>query len=105
MSVFGWPNRAAQDDRTTAEKPGSTESAAPSGLMQHESDAPKDAILSVRDLRVGFSTRRGYVHAVDGITFSLKRGEIFGLVGESGCGKSTALRSLIGLLPERGVRA
>src|SRR6266581_4617683 len=40
-----------------------------------------------------------YVHAVDGITFNIEVGEVFGLVGESGCGKSTTGRALMGLAP------
>lgn len=58
-----------------------------------------DVILEVGDLSVHYRTGRGTVRAVDGISFALKRGEVFGLVGESGCGKSAALRALIGLLP------
>jgi oligopeptide/dipeptide ABC transporter ATP-binding protein len=59
--------------------------------------------LVVEDLRVSFHTRRGEIRAVDGVSFSLGKGEVFGLVGESGCGKSTVLRALLGLLPRRGV--
>ncbi len=56
-------------------------------------------VMRIDDLYVTFETDGGTVHAVDGVSFSLRRGEIFGLVGESGCGKSATLRSLIGLLP------
>jgi oligopeptide/dipeptide ABC transporter ATP-binding protein len=58
----------------------------------------------VNDLRVSFDTGPRPVRAVEGVSFSVGRGEIFGIVGESGCGKSATLRALIGLLPERGVR-
>jgi oligopeptide/dipeptide ABC transporter ATP-binding protein len=59
-----------------------------------------EPLLRVADLHVRFENAHRVVHAVDGVSFSLRRGEIFGLVGESGCGKSATLRSLIGLLPD-----
>ncbi|NIP24765.1 MAG: ATP-binding cassette domain-containing protein, partial [Phycisphaerae bacterium] len=51
-------------------------------------------LLEVRDLTTIFPTKRGEVRAVDGINLSISTGEILGLVGESGCGKSTALLSI-----------
>ena len=48
-----------------------------------------DTILEVEDLTVSFHLKRGILTAVNGTTFSIKRGETFGLVGESGSGKST----------------
>jgi oligopeptide/dipeptide ABC transporter ATP-binding protein len=63
-----------------------------------------DVVLSVRDLRVWYGTDRGPVHAVDAVSFDLRRGETLGLVGESGCGKSTLGRGLLGLLPAGAVR-
>ena len=59
-----------------------------------------DAVLSVRDLRVYYGTRRGSVRAVDGVSLEIGAGEVLGLVGESGCGKSTLGRGILGLLPE-----
>jgi len=56
-------------------------------------------VLEIRDLRVEIATRRGLVRAVDGASFSLNAGDAFGLVGESGCGKSMTLRAIMGLLP------
>jgi len=64
---------------------------------------PDAMLLSVHDLRVTFEVARQTVKAVDGVSFAIKRGEIFGIVGESGCGKSATLRALIGLLPQSGV--
>jgi oligopeptide/dipeptide ABC transporter, ATP-binding protein, C-terminal domain len=58
-----------------------------------------DAILEVKGLKTSFFTDDGEVPAVDGITFSVKEGEILGLVGESGCGKSVTSLSIMGLLP------
>ncbi|MCJ7780727.1 MAG: dipeptide ABC transporter ATP-binding protein [Acidimicrobiia bacterium] len=64
----------------------------------------EQAILEVRDLKVHFPIMAGLrrhqvatVHAVDGITFELRRGETLGLVGESGCGKSTTARAVLRL--------
>src|SRR5512137_2155034 len=57
-------------------------------------------ILQVEGLRTSFFTRRGEVKAVDGVSFSVREGETFGIVGESGCGKSVTGSSLMRLLPE-----
>jgi len=58
-----------------------------------------DQILSVNDLAVHFQMDVRIVPAVDGVSFSLSRGETLGLVGESGCGKSVTALSIMGLLP------
>jgi oligopeptide/dipeptide ABC transporter ATP-binding protein len=60
---------------------------------------PAGAVLAVRDLAVRYEGART-VHAVNGVSFDVGGGEIFGLVGESGCGKSATLRAMIGLLPK-----
>jgi peptide/nickel transport system ATP-binding protein len=63
----------------------------------------RDVLLSARDLHTWFELRRwgivriGYVRAVDGVTFDLGRGEAVAFVGESGCGKSSLARTLLGL--------
>ena len=67
-------------------------------------DANRDVILDVRDLQTHFFLRRGVVKAVDGVSFSLRRGEVLGLVGESGCGKSLTALSIMRLLPKGGAR-
>jgi peptide/nickel transport system ATP-binding protein len=61
-----------------------------------------DQLLRVEDLRVQFKTYAGLVHAVNGISFEIKKGEIFGLVGETGCGKSVTGLSLMRLVTEPG---
>ena len=57
-------------------------------------------LLDVTDLSVRFDTDDGPVHAVDRLSYSLAPGEVLGLVGESGCGKSVSALSLLGLLPQ-----
>jgi len=56
-------------------------------------------ILQVTDLETQFKTREGVIHAVNGVNFSLKEGETLGIVGESGCGKSVSMMSLLRLIP------
>ena len=62
------------------------------------------ALLEVTDLRTSFSTDDGVVGAVDGVSFSVDRGKVLGIVGESGCGKSVTKLSIMGLLPGKNVR-
>jgi peptide/nickel transport system ATP-binding protein len=61
-----------------------------------------EPVLSIDDLRVYFYTRRGVVKAVDGVSFTLRKGERFGLVGESGSGKSTTILGVMRLIQEPG---
>ncbi|RZS44965.1 peptide/nickel transport system ATP-binding protein [Herbihabitans rhizosphaerae] len=78
---------------TTAESAGTQESTV-------------DTLVSIQDLKVHFPIKRGvvldrtvgYVYAVDGVTLEVKRGETYGLVGESGCGKTTLGRGLLRLV-------
>jgi ABC-type oligopeptide transport system ATPase subunit len=89
---------------TTASPPSETLPLSPNG-----STPGVKPLLSVRDLKTHFPIRRGilqrvvgYVKAVDGVTFDIGPGETLGLVGESGCGKTTVGRSLLRLIPATG---
>ena len=59
------------------------------------------ALLEVKDLRTSFHTEDGVVKAVDGVSFSIEKGETLGIVGESGCGKSVTCLTIMGLNPKR----
>jgi len=60
------------------------------------------ALLEVEDLRTYFKTREGEVRAVDGVSFSLEHSKMLGIVGESGCGKSVTVLSIMGLVQTPG---
>ena len=64
---------------------------------------PSGPLLSVRNLTTSFVTSRGKVRAVTDVSFDVDRGEVFALVGESGCGKSTTALSVMRLVPPPGV--
>jgi peptide/nickel transport system ATP-binding protein len=59
----------------------------------------KESVLTISNLNVTFHTYAGDVKALDGVELSVKRGELLGLVGESGCGKSVTALAIVGLLP------
>ncbi|MCC5988902.1 MAG: ABC transporter ATP-binding protein [Pararhodobacter sp.] len=65
-------------------------------------DTAAPNLLDVRDLAIHYRTGAGPVQAVDGIDFSIAPGEALGLVGESGCGKTTAAKAMLKLLPPNG---
>ncbi|MDI1352259.1 MAG: ATP-binding cassette domain-containing protein, partial [bacterium] len=78
-------------------------------ILWNVSDTVADTLFTVNDLSVHFSQKKGLFSrnnvifkAVDGLSFSLKRGKTLALVGESGCGKTTASRALLRLLPVAG---
>jgi len=63
---------------------------------------PKDVVLEVKNLRIHYETPKGDVIAVNGISFKVYRGEVVGLVGESGCGKTTAAMGILDLVMAPG---
>jgi peptide/nickel transport system ATP-binding protein len=77
------------------------------GQDQPRPDTP--IVADLRDIQVRYDIRGGvlnrvthHVHAVAGVSFDIRQGETFALVGESGCGKSTIARALVGLVPHSG---
>lgn len=58
----------------------------------------REVILDIQNLRTRFDTQEGLVHAVNGITYKVHAGETLGIVGESGCGKSVSMLSVMRLL-------
>jgi peptide/nickel transport system ATP-binding protein len=62
-------------------------------------EAVMDSILEVKDLRTWYSTDNGNAKAVDGVSFTLARNRILGIIGESGCGKSVTALSIMRLVP------
>lgn len=60
----------------------------------------EDFFVEVKKLKTQFFTSKGIVKALDGVTLGIRRGEIFGLVGESGCGKSVTASSIMDLIPD-----
>src|SRR5678815_5913148 len=78
-------------------------------LMEQLKVKPPKPLLAVKDLHVWYELRRlgfghaGYVKAVDGVSFTLEEGETVAVVGESGCGKSSLMKTILGLnIPTRG---
>ena len=74
--------------------------------MSENVDRPKSTdpqrILEVKGLRTSFYTRAGVIKAVTGVDFHVNKGEVLGLVGESGCGKSVTSLTILGLVGEPG---
>ncbi|MDD4336860.1 MAG: ATP-binding cassette domain-containing protein, partial [Firmicutes bacterium] len=64
--------------------------------------AKESALLEVSGLYTVYPSARGMVQAVRNVSFAVSRGEVVGIVGESGCGKSALLLSIMGLLPSPG---
>src|SRR5512144_1715670 len=78
-------------------------------MMNTSTINESETLLSIRDLHVWYELRRfgfghaGYVKAVDGVSFELAEGETVAVVGESGCGKSSLMKTILGLnVPTRG---
>ncbi|WP_086559092.1 dipeptide/oligopeptide/nickel ABC transporter permease/ATP-binding protein [Streptomyces africanus] len=99
----------AEDDRLQAPEPGSGEIVQLPGLTEaarrlraRARHVPRDGqpVLAVENLAIGFDRRHGGVDIVDGISFEVHPGEVLGLVGESGCGKSLTALAIMGLQPK-----
>ena len=80
-------------------------------INMEEKNTEKEPLIRVENLKKYYPIRggvithtTGYVHSVDGVSFSIAEGETLGLVGESGCGKSTVGRQLVGLETPTGGR-
>lgn len=69
-----------------------------------EKELETDSLLRVKDLRVEYSSNQKSVHAVNGVSFELKKGGSLGIVGESGCGKSTIAKAILRILPDRNAK-
>ncbi|MEU6181714.1 dipeptide/oligopeptide/nickel ABC transporter permease/ATP-binding protein [Streptomyces coeruleorubidus] len=98
-----------EDDRLQAPEPGSGEVVQLPGLTEaarrlraRARQLPRDGqpVLAVENLAIGFDQRHGGVDIVDGISFEVHPGEVLGLVGESGCGKSLTALAIMGLAPK-----
>jgi oligopeptide/dipeptide ABC transporter ATP-binding protein len=74
----------------------------PASARRPRRERGEKPLLEVKGLKTSFKTRDGVVRAVDGIDFHVDRGEIMGLVGESGCGKSVTSLSIMGLVGKPG---
>ncbi len=61
-----------------------------------------EPLVEIKDLNVEFEVRDGTVHALDGVTFTVNRGETIGVIGESGCGKSVTAKTVMQMVPKPG---
>ena len=68
--------------------------------MSEEIKKDNDVLLSVRDLEVVYTSAGAVIHAVNGVSLEVKRGKSLGLVGETGAGKTTIAKSIMGILPD-----
>ncbi|MGD8943978.1 MAG: ATP-binding cassette domain-containing protein, partial [Desulfobacterales bacterium] len=70
--------------------------------MQESSTSTNDTILDVDNVQINYETRKGDVEAIQGVSFKVRQGETVGLVGESGCGKSTIAFGIVNFLGPNG---
>ncbi len=62
----------------------------------------REPLVEVKDLKVEFNVRDGIIHAVDGVSFTVYRGQTLGIIGESGCGKSVTAKAILHMVPKPG---
>ena len=67
------------------------------------SEETRELLVEVKDLHVEFDVRDGIVHAVDGASFNIYRGQTLGIIGESGCGKSITAKAIMNMVPKPGI--
>src|SRR5690606_29771559 len=96
------PRRVACATRAVGHHAGLLAARRPEPSTELNNMPDTDALLEVRNLRVEFHTRRGVLTALDNVSFDIARGEILGVVGESGAGKSLTGTAIIGLLEPPG---
>ena len=65
-------------------------------------DVPKSTLLEINDLKTHFFFDEGVVKAVDGVSYSIEKGKTLGVVGESGCGKSVTVQSILNIVGSGG---
>ena len=70
--------------------------------MEHIAQKDDKAFLDIRDLVVEYHTDDAVIHAVNGVSLTLNKGETLGLVGETGAGKTSIARSILRILPGKG---
>ena len=70
--------------------------------MSQAEEATRDIVLNVEKLQIAYETRKGDVEAVEGVSFQVREGQTVGLVGESGCGKSTIAFGIVNFLGPNG---
>jgi oligopeptide/dipeptide ABC transporter ATP-binding protein len=90
------------ESTVTSLEEGAIEELIPASQRRPKFEAGDSPLLEVKGLRTSFHTSDGVVRAVTGVDFSVRRGEILGLVGESGCGKSVTSLSIMGLIARPG---
>jgi peptide/nickel transport system ATP-binding protein len=84
--------------------PGTAAASPAAGTHRVGGDAADDILLSVEGLSVAFKSGSRMLHAVEGVSYAVRRGEIVAIVGESGCGKSVSSLAIMGLLPKPAAR-